>query len=123
MFSYQMFNYAATATDVAESEVRRLEEVSRVLEGSMGSNFSAFFATGGYALVDPGAAMEVCGERTFQEERRLLKELGIQPVEVHGSSSRPVSGVGGEATTLGHWLVPIFIGPGWVNFGRRTVFL
>jgi hypothetical protein len=80
MFSYQMFNYAATATDVAESEVRRLEEVSRALEGSMGSNFSVFFATGGYSLVDPGAAMEVCGERTFQEERRLLKELGLQPV-------------------------------------------
>eukprot|EP00435_Cladocopium_sp_Y103_P023689 s1981_g5.t1 len=70
----------------------------------------------GYAVVDPGAAQDLIGEKAFQLLREKLSKVGLKPVVL---SEKPpsASGIGGDAQPLFTALTPVFLGghPGLVK--------
>jgi len=70
----------------------------------------------GFAVVDPGAAQDLIGEKAFQLLREKLARVGLKPVILE-EKPPSASGIGGNVQPLYTALTPVFLGghPGLVK--------
>ena len=81
-----------------------------------GSFLSLFSVPAGHAIIDPGAAQDLIGEKHYQQLTQRLREVGLQPIELD-EKPPAACGVGGNATALKTALSPCILGgkPGIVR--------